>query len=280
MSRLPRENPRLPEHINNPPQRPLVELGRLLAVVSIVFVVITAVLVVIAGRLSPLLPFAWERAVVGDPAFFEPWPEATTALRDLVAELEPHAGLADDIEITVHLLDSPLPNAFATLGGHVVVHRGLIERVSSENALAMVLAHEIAHVRYRDPAALLGRTAILQLMLALVSGNSGHGALQNILGSAGLFTTLSFSRDMERRADAAALATLQSYYGHTRGADEFFGYMLEVDDDSAWRDMFRTHPRTVERLHAIADSAAMAEPVPLVPLSGPLERLRNPPGGE
>lgn len=275
MNRLPTENPRPPEAINNPPQRPLIELVRLLAVVGAAFVVTTVIAVAIAGRLSPLIPFSWERKVAGNVEFANPWPGATEALRDLTAELEAEADIDDGIEVTVHLVDDPLPNAFATLGGHVVVNRGLVERVSSENALAMVLAHEMAHVQHRDPIALLGRSAVLQLIVALVSGDGGGAALQDILGSAGLLTTLRFNRDMERRADRIALETLASRYGHAGGADEFFERVLDTDEGSAWRDMFRTHPGTEERLDAIAARATATGTHSLEPLPAPLRQIRE-----
>ncbi|MDR1374001.1 MAG: M48 family metalloprotease, partial [Treponema sp.] len=47
----------------------------------------------------------------------------------------------------VAILDSPEINAFSTSGGHIFVTRGLIEVTSSEDTLAAVLAHEVAHVQ-------------------------------------------------------------------------------------------------------------------------------------
>ena len=60
------------------------------------------------------------------------------------------------MKLRVHYVDTAVPNAFAALGGHIAVTRGLYESVQSENALALVLAHEIAHVRARDPIAGIG----------------------------------------------------------------------------------------------------------------------------
>ena len=62
---------------------------------------------------------------------------------------------------------SNVPNAFATLGGHIAVTSGLYRRMPSENALALVLAHEIAHVSARDPISALGGSATLALLVAL-----------------------------------------------------------------------------------------------------------------
>ena len=46
--------------------------------------------------------------------------------------------------MTVHAVQDPTVNAFATLGGHVFVFTGLVDSLDSENGLAMVLAHELA----------------------------------------------------------------------------------------------------------------------------------------
>ena len=47
----------------------------------------------------------------------------------------------------VAILDSDTINAFASSGGHIFVTRGLVVAARSEDALAAVLAHEIAHVQ-------------------------------------------------------------------------------------------------------------------------------------
>lgn len=48
---------------------------------------------------------------------------------------------------SVGIIDTDEINAFATSGGHIFVSRGLLNCVTSEDALAAVLAHEIAHIQ-------------------------------------------------------------------------------------------------------------------------------------
>lgn len=45
------------------------------------------------------------------------------------------------------ILDTDELNAFATPGGHIFITRGLFESAGSEDALAAILAHELAHVQ-------------------------------------------------------------------------------------------------------------------------------------
>jgi len=49
----------------------------------------------------------------------------------------------------VALLDSNEINAFATSGGHIFVTRGLVKAAKSEDALAGVISHEVAHIQLR-----------------------------------------------------------------------------------------------------------------------------------
>ncbi|GHT82794.1 peptidase M48 [Spirochaetia bacterium] len=55
----------------------------------------------------------------------------------------------------VAILDSPDLNAFGTIGGHIFVCRGLLELLKNEDAVAAVLAHEIAHIQLRHSAELI-----------------------------------------------------------------------------------------------------------------------------
>jgi predicted Zn-dependent protease len=82
---------------------------------------------------------------------YRPWtqkPEATRYLNEICAALVVNSPIPDIYNgYHVMILDSPELNAFATSGGHIFVTRGLIETVQTEDALAAIIAHEIAHVQ-------------------------------------------------------------------------------------------------------------------------------------
>jgi predicted Zn-dependent protease len=46
----------------------------------------------------------------------------------------------------VIILDSPEFNAFASPGGHIFVTKGLVQAATSEDMLAAIIAHELAHI--------------------------------------------------------------------------------------------------------------------------------------
>ncbi|MBK8289542.1 MAG: M48 family metalloprotease [Cellvibrionales bacterium] len=60
----------------------------------------------------------------------------------------------------------------ATLGGHIVVYQGLLDATKdSETALAMVMAHELTHIKLRHPAGAMGRGfAVAALLLSTFAG--------------------------------------------------------------------------------------------------------------
>ncbi len=60
------------------------------------------------------------------------------------------------------LVESPAINAFATPGGIVLVTRGLYELLQSEDELAAVLAHEIAHVQRRHHYTVVRNQRLMQ----------------------------------------------------------------------------------------------------------------------
>ena len=254
-----KHNPHIPEGINASEENPLKEFFILLAGIGVVFFLFVVVVSVAVQHLSPLIPFKWEQQLTqsfSSDSDTEETPDATTfaaeqALRELVRTLSPHVQADTDINYTVHLIEQATPNAFATLGGHIFVTSGLLSTVSSENGLAMVVAHEMAHIKHRHPIQSLSRGAILQLLLALVGSTQNAGAIQQVLGQTGLLTVLSFNRDMEREADDDAISTLRSHYGHINGANQFFVTMYQQSDSKQFTEWLETHPATESRIDKI-----------------------------
>ncbi len=270
------ETPELPEHVNAPTTKPVREfVGILIAVVAVIGT-LCAVVWWSASWLARQTPFGWETELVGEtilgPFEAETDSERTLALREIAERLRVVMALPVDMPIRVHYSPSEVPNAFATLGGHIVITRGLIDLVDSENALAMVLAHEIAHVEHRDPIGSLGGGLALGLLIASITGG---GTDVTAIGAS--LTQLSFSRKQEYAADTAALDALQALYGHTAGAEQFFAKVQDIDPVSgAIPSFLSTHPHAADRLQRIVERQSM-EPTerPQTPLPEALQALRS-----
>ena len=59
------------------------------------------------------------------------------------------ANIEEEWNFDVHVIDADIQNAYALLGGYIVVYTGLIEDTERPEQLAGVLAHEISHVTQR-----------------------------------------------------------------------------------------------------------------------------------
>lgn len=251
------ENPELPEGINDSERQPLLSFFRLAGALLVLAAALGGVLLLAADRLAPLLPFHYETAAA-DGAFRD-WPSDKVIepyLKGLGERLARAQGLPPELRVEIHYDDDPVVNAFATLGGHIVVYQGLLEAVPDENALAMVLAHEIAHVRHRHPIAGLGRSAAFGFALMLLGADSGAQSVGSVISQGGMLTMLSFSRSQEEQADATALETVARAYGHVGGADRFFRHMLAEDTSGEPPRFLSSHPLTAGRIAVLTGLAA------------------------
>lgn len=246
-------NPQLPEEVNNSDARPLRSFFAMAAAVAALGAGAALVFAFLGGALARHLPYAAEvRLIEPYAAKYPPTGEPVERyLQSLSDRLTARMPLPEGMAIRVHYVDEEVVNAFATLGGHVSVYRGLLERMPDENSLAMVMAHEAGHALHRHPIASFGRGIAFAAALSLVSAGAGDSAAEAILGSSGMLTLLSFSRTQEEEADDAGLAALVAEYGHAGGATETFRTMAGAAREKGRREppkFLSTHPVTPERM--------------------------------
>lgn len=267
------ENPKIPEGINVSSEHPLKEFAQLLIGAVLLVAILVIGLSMLAEQLVRYVPFEMEKDIAAQyPGKLPPRSAVTDYLQTLADRLAAAQGLPAEMRITVHYVDDKTVNALATLGGNVVFFRGLLEKLPNENALAMVMAHEIAHVKHRHPIIALGRGVVVGLALAAITNFSGSNLAGNVLSDAGLLTVLSFNRDQEAEADRTALATLARHYGHVSGADTFFLTMQDLPAHKKSEKIptfMSTHPATqdrIEKLRALARQNNWALDQPTSPL--------------
>jgi beta-barrel assembly-enhancing protease len=249
------ENPQVPHDVNVSRDPPLAEFARLAAGLAVVATVVAAVLYFGGSSLARLVPFETEAALVGGTMIGidaleakEAGEEVAAYLQELTDRLAAAIELPAQMKLRVHYIDTKVPNAFASLGGHIAVTRGLYESLKSENALALVLAHEIAHVRARDPIANLGGGAMLVLALAMVSGDPA-----NLSSAFAHLVRSGYSRSAERAADAAAIDALRRVYGHAGGGTEVFETFAKYHEEHGGElpSLLSTHPLDAERIERL-----------------------------
>jgi predicted Zn-dependent protease len=165
------------------------------------------------------------------------------ALEQLEARLAHAAGVAQPVHLVV--VDDPAINALTLPGARLVVMRGLLEQAGNADQLAGVLVHETGHIASRDPLKALFRRAGIGLASAMVGFNLGNVDMSAL---AGHLIGLSYSREMERAADAHGVAYLQASGLRSDGLAAFFALVAKRNGDSSGAvDFLSDHPRTIER---------------------------------
>jgi predicted Zn-dependent protease len=159
-------------------------------------------------------------------------------------------------------------NAFACPGGLILVTKGLLANTKTEDEVAAVLAHEIAHVTLRH-----GVAAIRQANLTSAFQYLGAGALQATLSSedltkltdvfgdsigdvVGTLVTSGYSRDAEVAADQLG----REFLANAGYDPQALSRVLTCMDGHAGGDggMFATHPAPQDRLAALGAPLAVA----------------------
>ncbi len=249
---------RLPEEgINTSPEHPLREFVWLVGAGLVSFALVLVGLTFLAGWLAPKIPFHHEQALAQRLGIGTKNPLSVAqdeALQQLVNRLVGRMNLPHGMDIRVRLEPSDQVNAYATIGGHVVVYAGLLKKLGSEEALAALLAHEIGHVKHRHVASSAGRGLAISLALTLLSQDAGGAVAQSVFGVASQAALMSYSREHETQADADALAAVIALYGHGAGYVQLFETLqkTEAEMPEAMRSagFMRSHPLTQDRLQA------------------------------
>ncbi|HEU0175308.1 MAG TPA: M48 family metallopeptidase [Blastocatellia bacterium] len=156
-----------------------------------------------------------------------------------------------------YVVDDKSINAFATLGGRVYVHTGLLAATNSESQLASVLGHEIGHIvgrhglenvkKSQRAGIFAGLAAIGGAILGGQAGADLGGAMGNLIGGGYL---MKHSREAEREADYLGLYNLKDAGYNTGGMVEMFETLQEVSNSSpgAFGSILASHPPPGERL--------------------------------
>jgi beta-barrel assembly-enhancing protease len=152
--------------------------------------------------------------------------------------------------------DSENLNAFATPGGHIYVFTGLINYLDSEDQLAGVLGHEIAHADKRHSIKQLQKQYGISFIMSLFLGENA-GQLETIVAQlAGQMAGLKFSRDYERESDNYSVEYLAAtnYYA-CDGAAGFFQKMQTLEQRGNPPEFISTHPSPGNRIQDIKAKA-------------------------
>ena len=197
--------------------------------------------------------FRSQATTMDDPLLFD-------YLEDLIYRLVIHSQL-EDRRIDLVLVDNPTINAFAVPGGVIGVHNGLLMYAQTEDELASVLAHEIAHlsqrhfsrrVEFQRNQQPLNLAAMLAgfVLLATAGGDAGMAAL-SAAQAAAQDSALRYSRSNEAEADRVGMQTLVAAGLDPHATPAMFERMLQASRYTSGNripEFLRTHPLSENRI--------------------------------
>lgn len=173
----------------------------------------------------------------------------------------------------VAVLDTDQINAFASSGGHILVTRGLLSCASSEDALAAVLAHEVAHIQLQHGIkAIKGdrwTNAALKVagstMVALSDGEMSEivDAFDESVDSiVSTMVNSGYSQSQEYDADATALEIMAAAGYNPHAMTEMLEE-LKVRQPKSSGGFASTHPSASKRLQKVEKELKSYQQMPV-----------------
>ena len=190
-----------------------------------------------------------EEKVARDPALNERVQRVGRRIAEVVGDAVPAA----DWEFVV-FADDEMLNAFAMPGGKVGVYTGMFRAARTDDELAVVMGHEIAHVVARHGSERLSQGLLVELLQAGVdkaTEDAEEDTRRAIMTAFGLGSTfgylLPFSRLSEKEADHIGLLYAARSGYDPRAAVTFWQRMDELGKGEP-PVYFSTHPSHDRRI--------------------------------
>ena len=231
----------------------------------------------VTGRTQKVAMSEQDQAKLGADAYREGLAEDANAIvrsgpeAEMVQRVgERIAAVTDDpgFEWEFTLVNSPEKNAWCLPGGKVAIYTGILEVTQTEDGLATVMAHEIAHAIAQHGAERMLQQQLTNIGLTAVSTTLGgldpaaRGAVLALFGAgANLGVLLPFSRDMESEADHIGLIYMARAGYDPREAVALWERMAAQREGPQPPEYASTHPSDETRIRQLQElmPTALAE---------------------
>jgi predicted Zn-dependent protease len=162
----------------------------------------------------------------------------------------------------VNLIGSPELNAFCMPGGKIAFYFGILSKLQlSDDEVAMIMGHEIAHALLEHARERLGKTTVTRGVIELGAALLGLGGTGRVFADlGGQLLTLRFSRDDESEADGLGLV-LASRAGYDPAAGVTLWRKMMAASKGAPPKFLSTHPPGESRIRDIQARLGRLEPV-------------------
>jgi predicted Zn-dependent protease len=187
-------------------------------------------------------------------------------LRFIAQRLIPHAQTwnerAKQWRWEVNLLGSKQLNAFCMPGGKIAFFYGILAQLQlSDDEVAMIMGHEMAHALREHARERMGKNAATQVGASVLSAFLGLGNTGNTLLNMGSqLLTLKFSREDESEADVVGLDLAARAGYDPRAGVSLWQKMMAVNKNAPPQWM-STHPAGDTRIREIEAKLPKVEPI-------------------
>ncbi len=176
-------------------------------------------------------------------------------LRAIAARLIPFAARfnprAGKWQWEVNLIGSKQINAFCMPGGKIVFFSGLLDTLKlTDDEVAMVMGHEIAHALREHARERIAKSQMTQIGASLLGELFGGGLYTGAFQVGGNLLSMKFSRDDESEADVAGL-DLAARAGYDPRAAVSLWQKMTAANSRAPLEFLSTHPAGDNRIKEI-----------------------------
>ena len=176
----------------------------------------------------------------------------------------------------VNLLLSPTLNAFCMPGGKIAFYMGILTKLQlSDDEVAAIMGHEVAHALREHARERFGKTVATQLGAGALSYALGLGGVgREVVNMGGQLLTLKFSRDDETEADIVGM-DLAARAGYNPAAGVTLWQKMITAAKGAPPQFLSTHPAGDTRIRDI--QGKLPKVVPLYQRSAKAGKNFGPP---
>lgn len=180
------------------------------------------------------------------------------AMRERVGSIgKKIAAVSDRKELLYHfdVLDEKEINAVSLPGGYIYVNRGLMEKVSSDDELACVIAHEVGHVVARHAVKRIQSVLGYNILRVLMAATKDTREVARGADIAMSQVFLAYSREDELLADKLAVKYAVAAGYDPKAMATFLKKLREAKKQKIYRFTYsRTHPYISDRIRTVNEA--------------------------
>jgi predicted Zn-dependent protease len=227
--------------------------GAITAILIALVLLFTVGADVLSGAIAKVIPVETE-AEFGKAVFQQYLSQAklnsdsaTNAVLKKCAQVIETFSIGRPYKFHIVIVEDSIKNAFALPGGYIVIYRGILDLMESEDELFGLLGHESGHVYLQHGFKRIIRSSLIALTFAVLFGDAG-GLTAILLENSKTLLNLAYDRNEETAADTFGFQALQTANAPTNGMITLFEKLDQSHGEARLPAFLSTHPDIKERI--------------------------------